>query len=91
MVDHEVPWHERLGCQNCPREFYGACAFDAHRPCKSGTWERLNNETWVVTSRNGGERAVFKNIPGGPFVLADEWDKFNEMQARAEKARAGRA
>ena len=33
MIEHEVPWHERMSCTQCQREFWGDCAYRTHMPC----------------------------------------------------------
>jgi hypothetical protein len=73
---HEVAWHERMFCSKCPREFYGVCAFDAHRPCTPENWEEVKDQLEDVDDL---------------WVLVDDLPKFHEMQEKVAKARAGRA
>src|SRR5690606_12939305 len=70
--------HEHMTCSQCGKVFYGENAFDAHRECGK------------VSIRGKYRLHVNERTGVALYVLKGDWAHFEEMRARAAKAREGK-
>lgn len=82
---HDVAWHEVLTCVVCKRDFWGACAWDAHWPCNNTEFLRTAHELYRIPDKD----VTYFRQDVNPFVLLACKERYCTMMKRVENMHGG--
>lgn len=82
---HTVAYHEALTCVVCKREFWGACAWDAHWPCNNAEFLRTAHQLYRIPDKD----VTYFRQDVEPFVLLDCKERYCRMMKNVANMHGG--